>query len=110
MANVDGSSAPSRSSPPQPDRHTREALLDAALDGFSCNGFRGTSIRDLADAVGIRESSVYTYFDSKQAIFDALVARADEGMAGLAARLGTCDPGGPACCSFCHSVVVTTDL
>jgi AcrR family transcriptional regulator len=63
--------------------------LDAALDGFSRDGFAGTSIRDLARAVGIRESSVYKHFPSKQAILDALVARADERLAQLASRLGT---------------------
>ncbi|SNU00622.1 transcriptional regulator, TetR family [Ruaniaceae bacterium KH17] len=59
-------------------RDTRDALLDAALDGFSRDGFSGTSIRDLARSVGIRESSVYKHFPSKQAIFDALIDRADE--------------------------------
>jgi AcrR family transcriptional regulator len=67
---------------------TREALLDAALAGFSTRGFRGTSIRNLARAVGIRESSVYKHFESKQAILDALIARAGTGMADLAAQFG----------------------
>lgn len=67
---------------------TRDALLDAALDGFSRHGFRGTSIRDLAGVVGIRESSVYKHFASKQAIFDALIERADERLAEMTARLG----------------------
>jgi AcrR family transcriptional regulator len=69
-------------------RGTREALLDAALDGFARHGFAGTSIRDLARAVGIRESSVYKHFDSKQAILDALIDRAEERMALWAAQLG----------------------
>jgi len=72
----------------QAPRRTRDALLDAALDGFSRNGFAGTSIRDLARATGIRESSVYKHFPSKQAIFDALVERADQRLAEVAAQFG----------------------
>jgi AcrR family transcriptional regulator len=67
---------------------TRDSLLDAALDRFSRSGYRGTSIRDLARAVGIRESSVYKHFASKQAIFDALIARADARLAAATAPLG----------------------
>ena len=71
-----------------PPRRTREALLDAALESFSRHGFRGTSVRDLARAVGIQESSVYKHFASKQAIFDALVERADQHLAQVASQLG----------------------
>lgn len=67
---------------------TRDALLGAALDGFSRDGFGGTSIRDLAKAVGIRESSVYKHFASKQAIFDALIELADTRLGELGAQLG----------------------
>ena len=67
---------------------TRERLLDAALARFSREGWGGTSIRDLARDVGIRESSVYKHFASKQAIFDALLERADERIAAVAAHLG----------------------
>ena len=64
---------------------TRERLLDAALARFSREGWGGTSIRDLARDVGIRESSVYKHFASKQAIFDALLERADARLAAVAA-------------------------
>lgn len=67
---------------------TRERLLDAALARFSREGWGGTSIRDLARDVGIRESSVYKHFASKQAIFDALLERADARLAAVAADLG----------------------
>lgn len=67
---------------------TRDALLSAALDGFSSNGYGGTSIRDLAKVVGIRESSVYKHFPSKQAIFDALIELADTRLGELGAQLG----------------------
>lgn len=66
-------------------RPTRERLLDAALARFSREAWGGTSIRDLARDVGIRESSVYKHFASKQAIFDALLERADARLAAVAA-------------------------
>lgn len=69
-------------------QNTRDALLDAALERFSRTGFGGTSIRDLATAVGIRESSVYKHFTSKQAIFDALIERADERLVAATVQYG----------------------
>ena len=36
-------------------------------------GFEATSISQIADAVGIRKASLYSHFESKQAILDALV-------------------------------------
>lgn len=67
---------------------TRTALLDAAQARFATEGFAGTSIRDLAAAVGIRESSVYKHFTSKQALLEALLSRAEERVAAVAAGLG----------------------
>jgi len=59
-------------------RDTRSALLDVAQERFAIDGFAGTSVRDLATAVGIKESSVYNHFSSKQAVLDAVLARIDE--------------------------------
>lgn len=53
-------------------RNTKEVILLVALDLFSERGFDGTSIRDIARAIGIRESALYKHYASKQAIFDAL--------------------------------------
>ena len=86
-------SAPTRA---RRDRDTSTALLDAALSFFSQRGFSGASIRDLARAVGIRESSVYKHFTSKDALFDALIARADDHLAEVAASLGTVTSSGDA--------------
>lgn len=54
-------------------QRTRRAILDAALDLFAEKGFFGTSLRDVATAVGVRESALYNYFPSKDALFDALI-------------------------------------
>jgi len=54
-------------------RQTRQAILDAALKLFAENGYYGTSLRDIASAVGVRESALYNYFPRKEALFDALI-------------------------------------
>ncbi len=79
-------------------RDTRSDLLDAAQDLFATEGFTGTSIRGIASRVGIKESSVYNHFPSKQAVLDAVLARAGERLAGVAWGFGTCaeDPQGAA--------------
>lgn len=54
-------------------RDTRQLILDAALELFSKGGFAGTSMRQIARAVGVRESALYHHFPSKAAIFAALL-------------------------------------
>lgn len=54
-------------------QRTRQAILDAALELFADKGYFGTSLRDVAGAVGVRESALYNYFKSKEALFDALI-------------------------------------
>lgn len=52
---------------------TKEKILETALELFSRRGYDGVSVRDIARAVGIRESSLYNHFESKRAVFDAIV-------------------------------------
>ena len=61
--------------PPNADgQRTRQAILDAALALFAAKGYFGTSLRDVAGAVGVRESALYNYFPGKEALFEALLA------------------------------------
>ena len=53
--------------------NTKREILNASLDLFSVQGFEATSISQIADRVGIRKASLYSHFESKQAILDALV-------------------------------------
>ena len=53
--------------------NTKREILEASLDLFSVQGFEATSISQIADAVGIRKASLYSHFENKQAILDALV-------------------------------------
>ena len=53
--------------------NTKQEILDAALELFSVQGYEATSISQLAEAVGIRKASLYSHFENKQAILDALM-------------------------------------
>jgi AcrR family transcriptional regulator len=53
---------------------TKRTLRQAALRLFAQRGYAGTSIRAIAREVGLSESVLYAHFDSKQAIFDAVLA------------------------------------
>ena len=53
--------------------NTKQEILVASLELFSVQGFEATSISQIADAVGIRKASLYSHFESKQAILDALI-------------------------------------
>jgi AcrR family transcriptional regulator len=54
-------------------RKTRRALLDAARQEFGENGFHAASISGITRRAGVALGSFYTYFDSKEALFTALV-------------------------------------
>jgi AcrR family transcriptional regulator len=54
---------------------TKAEILHAAWRLAREEGLTGFSLRDLAVAVEMRHQSLYTYFSSKQAIFDAMFAQ-----------------------------------
>jgi len=54
-----------------PDR--LERILDAARDAFAERGFAATPMADIARRVGISRSALYALFESKEALFRALV-------------------------------------
>ncbi|MBX7114883.1 MAG: TetR/AcrR family transcriptional regulator [Myxococcaceae bacterium] len=62
-------------------RDTRRLVLDAALDLFSTHGYYATSMRQIARAVGVRESALYHHFASKDAILAALLDTLGPGQA-----------------------------
>ncbi len=53
----------------------REQILDAAWTLAHRDGLAGISLRDLAAMVDLRQPSLYAYFDSKHALYDAMFER-----------------------------------
>ncbi len=51
---------------------TRDAIIEAAWQICRREGLGGLSLRELAGAVGLKAPSLYAYFDSKAAIYDAM--------------------------------------
>ncbi len=52
---------------------TRDRILSAALARFAVEGYRGSSVRDLADDVGVTQPVLYYHFGSKDGILAALI-------------------------------------
>src|ERR1051325_11838278 len=55
---------------------TREAILVAAEDRFARLGFHGTSLQQIGEAAGVARSTPAYFFRSKEALYDAVLARA----------------------------------
>jgi TetR/AcrR family transcriptional regulator, cholesterol catabolism regulator len=51
----------------------REVILERAADLFAKQGVAGTTVREIADAVGILSGSLYHHFASKDEIVEAIV-------------------------------------
>lgn len=60
----------------------KEELVEVAVELFARNGFAGTSIRDIADAVGRSVSNVYHYFENKEALWLAILERSVKSLPG----------------------------
>lgn len=56
----------------------REEILTTALDVIARNGYRGTSVRELADAVGLSQAGLLHYFASKEELFQEILRKRDE--------------------------------
>ncbi len=90
--------------PPQPDpvRKDRRALrreatkaeiLEAAWDLVREHGLAALALRDLAERVGMRAPSLYQYFPSKHAIYDAMFGQGTKAaLESVAAPVDTSDP------------------
>ncbi len=56
-------------------RQTREEILDAALAVVTEQGAAALNLSEVARRVGLRQPSLYQYFDSRIAVYDALFER-----------------------------------
>src|SRR5213596_1617166 len=67
------SSAPQSRGPT--DHNVRDQILEAAGEHFSRYGFDKTTVSDLAKAIGFSKGYIYKFFDSKQAIGEAICSK-----------------------------------
>jgi AcrR family transcriptional regulator len=54
---------------------TQQKLLDAAIQAFSENGFKGTSTRDIADRAGVHHPLITYHFNNKKQLWRAAADR-----------------------------------
>ena len=66
---------PSRSRGPKPTKVDPDQLLDAAQAVFAQDGLRAASLRAIARRAGCDPALIYYHFDSKEALFAALLKR-----------------------------------
>ena len=69
-------------------KDTKERILEAALEMFSQNGYAGTNIRELSASLGLVKSGIYKHYESKEAIWNALL---DQMIAYYADHFGSAD-------------------
>jgi AcrR family transcriptional regulator len=67
-------------------RRSREQLLVAAREIFARDGFQAARITDIAERAGVSHGTFYTYFDSKDLIFRALILQLQDDLLGREAR------------------------
>jgi AcrR family transcriptional regulator len=54
---------------------TEKAILDAAEVAFARRGLAGTRVREIADAAGVNGATLYNYYPSKSALYEAVLER-----------------------------------
>ncbi|HEY3272385.1 MAG TPA: TetR/AcrR family transcriptional regulator, partial [Methanocella sp.] len=52
---------------------TKERILNVAIDLFAVKGFDAVSLREIADAAGVRKASLYYYFTTKDEILEQIL-------------------------------------
>ena len=70
---------------------TRTQILDCSLRLFSARGFARTSVRDIAQAVGITDAAIYYHFASKHELLRSLFE--ERGIIAALEGLEALDPG-----------------
>lgn len=78
-----GMPAPTRTPRPQRDPARRAAILQAAAHAFGLSGYAATSVDDVAAAAGITKLIVYRHFETKEALYRAVLVQVFERQAEL---------------------------
>jgi AcrR family transcriptional regulator len=76
----------------RPGTTARDEILDAAGELFTTTGYTGTSTRTIAEAVGIRQASLYHYFKTKDDILCALLSQTVTPTLSFIPSLAAADP------------------
>ena len=84
---------------------TRREILDVAWELVRANGLSALSMRDLGARVGLRAQSLYVYFPSKHAIYDAMFADANRELLARRRTLGPADDPPAALRALAHQFV-----
>ena len=64
------------------ERNTRGQIIEAAKAEFLAKGFQHASLRGIVRVAGVTTGALYGYYDSKEALFDALVRECYEHVMG----------------------------
>ncbi|WP_262266116.1 TetR/AcrR family transcriptional regulator [Microvirga yunnanensis] len=80
---------------------TKRQILDGARQVFLLNGYAGTSIDQIINQSGVSKGSIYHHFDSKDALFRALIAAEAER---IARALPSVDQDDPDPCSALRQI------
>ena len=56
----------------------RGSIIRTATEVFTTEGFEGTALKRVAELVGVRESTLFHYFGSKQELLQAVLAERDD--------------------------------
>jgi len=73
---------PAPSSRGPADHTVRDQIVEAAHEHFSRFGYEKTTVSDLAKSIGFSKAYIYKFFDSKQAIGEAICAKTISAMVG----------------------------
>ena len=90
-------------------RERREAILVAAAAAFARTGFAATSIADISAAAGVSHLIVYRHFDSKEALYKAVLRRAIEHLDATLGAPGAVGGYGPTPNALLRSARVAPD-
>ena len=91
------------------NRDTYEEILEAAAKAFSKNGYDGSSLAEIAKAVGIKTPALYYHFKSKNEILYAYLVRSGEHILTAAQQSVTAAGSDPRkrLCAYVKSYIMT---
>ena len=75
-----------------PETDKRRQILDGARTVFLASGFDGASMGEIAKAAGVSKGTLYVYFDSKDALFEALTTQEKRWLAEALFKVDPADP------------------